>query len=106
MVSRIGPLSVLVSDAFLLNMAEVSSAVVGLFLVGIFFFVESGFSRSAAARDVMEPCFRHTREELTWAILLAFASGFLSISAGVLSAFDVDKLDPTGAPSTSATPER
>ena len=174
-----------VSDAFLLNMAEVSSALVGLFLVGIFFFVESGFSRSATARDVMEPYFRSgtrivlilyaltiglslslvvlelvwsrwlflllsltllaanvdsarrvrpvarvtrsnalivnevfgsvavalvvtlpwilggfhpTREELTWAILLAFASGFLSISAAVLSAFDIDKLDPTSTP--------
>jgi hypothetical protein len=31
---------------------------------------------------------RPTREDLTWAILLAFASGFLSISAVVLSIFD------------------
>jgi drug/metabolite transporter (DMT)-like permease len=30
-----------------------------------------------------------SREDLTWAILLAFAAGFLSICATVLSAFDV-----------------
>src|SRR5688572_15261831 len=32
-----------VSDAFLLNVAEVTAALVGLFLVGVFFFVERGF---------------------------------------------------------------
>jgi hypothetical protein len=30
-----------------------------------------------------------TREDLTWAILLAFAAGFLSIIATVMSAFDI-----------------
>jgi hypothetical protein len=30
-----------------------------------------------------------TREDLTWAILLSFGAGFLSVSALVLSAFDV-----------------
>ena len=45
-----------VSDAFLLNMAEVTAALAGLFLVGIFFFVESGFrGRESAA---LEPYFR------------------------------------------------
>ncbi len=47
-----------ISDAFLLNMAEVSAALVGLFFVGIFFFVETGFRRSNQARDVIEPYFR------------------------------------------------
>ncbi len=182
-----------VSDAFLLNIAEVSSALVGLFLVGVFFFVENGFSRSAAARDVMEPYFRSgtrivlilyaitiglaislvalelvwsrwlflllsvtlvaanvdsarrvmpvarvsrssalllnellgsvavvfivtvpwilggfhpTREDLTWAILLAFASGFLSISAAVLSAFDISRpvITKGSAPPTDPNP--
>jgi hypothetical protein len=34
-----------VSDAFLLNMAEVSATLIGLFLVGVFFYVETGFRR-------------------------------------------------------------
>jgi len=36
-----------------------------------------------------------TREDLTWAILLAFAAGFLSISATVMSAFDIVRLETT-----------
>jgi hypothetical protein len=47
-----------VSDAFLLNVAEVSSALVGLFLVGILFHVETGIRRSEYSRDVVEPYFR------------------------------------------------
>jgi hypothetical protein len=169
-----------VSDAFLLNMAEVSSALIGLFLVGVFFFVETGFRRSEYARDVVEPYFRAstrivlvlfsfplglpltlvvlepiwtrvlfallsvvliaanvdtavriravakvtgstalllnelagtvavvvivvtpwilgglhaTREDLTWAILLSFATGFLSIFAMVVSAFDLARVE-------------
>jgi hypothetical protein len=34
-----------------------------------------------------------TREDLAWAILLAFASGFLSICALVLSTFDVARME-------------
>lgn len=34
-----------VSNAFLLNMAEVSATLIGLFLVGVFFYVEAGFRR-------------------------------------------------------------
>jgi hypothetical protein len=34
-----------VSDDFLLNMAEVTATLIGLFLVGVFFFVESGLRR-------------------------------------------------------------
>ena len=166
-----------VSDAFLLNIAEVTAALAGLFLVGIFFFVETGFRHWARAdADVVSSYFRSgtritlilfafplllslvivamepvwsrilfavlslalvaanvdsirrirpardamrapaivinevvgtaavvvivtvpwilggidpSREDLTWAILLAFVVGFLSVSALVLSAFDV-----------------
>ena len=47
-----------VSDAFLLNMTEISAGLIGLFLVGVFFYVETGFRRSGAARRVFEPYFR------------------------------------------------
>ena len=47
-----------VSDAFLLNMAEVSAALVGLFMVGIFFFADTGFRRLDQARGIVEPYFR------------------------------------------------
>jgi hypothetical protein len=36
-----------------------------------------------------------TREDLTWAIVLSFAAGFLSISATVMSAFDIARLEAT-----------
>jgi hypothetical protein len=165
-----------VSDAFLLNIAEVTAALAGLFLVGIFFFVESGFrGRERAALEpyfrsgarivlilfsfplllsmtlvVMDPVWSHllfallsvlliaanvdsvrkvrvvgetsrilwihewigtvlvafivalpwilggidpSREDLTWSIFFSFAVGFLSVSAIVLAAFDVARLD-------------
>jgi hypothetical protein len=169
-----------VSDSFLLNMAEVSATLIGLFLVGVFFYVETGFRRLAGVREVMEPYvkagtrivlilyamplmlslglvalginwnrvlfallsvlliaanidtalriwsvakvtgstallvnevlgsvavltlvvlpwalggFHPTREDLTWAILLSFASGFLSVSALVLSVFDTARFE-------------
>ena len=37
---------------------EVSAALVGLFLVGIFFFVEIGFHRLDDPRRIVEPYFR------------------------------------------------
>jgi hypothetical protein len=165
-----------VSDQFLLNVAEVTSALVGLFLVGIFFFVESGFR--GRERQTIEPYFRSgtrivlivfaiplllsltlvamkpvwshllfatlcvlliaanvdslrrvrgvaemapalllneligtaaavvvvalpwilggidpSREDLTWSIMLAFATGFLSVSTLVLSAFDITRVE-------------
>jgi hypothetical protein len=169
-----------VSDAFLLNMAEVSATLIGLFLVGVFFYVETGFRRWDRGRERFEPYLRSgtritmivfsiplglslalvalnlpwaralfallslvlvaanvdsavrvrgvkqatgstallvnevvtslvvvvlvitpwalgglhpSREDLTWAILLSFAAGFLSISATVMSAFDIARLD-------------
>jgi hypothetical protein len=44
-----------VSDEFLLNIAEVSSALVGLFLVGVFFYMEIVAHRSAVIRKVEVP---------------------------------------------------
>lgn len=171
-----------VSNAFLLNMAEVSATLIGLFLVGVFFYVDTGFRRWGLARERFEPYLRSgtritmivfaislglslalvalslpwaralfavlslvlvaanvdsavrvrgvkkatgstallvnevvtsvmavvlivtpwavgglhpTRKDLTWAILLAFAAGFLSISATVMSVFDIARLDAT-----------
>jgi hypothetical protein len=46
-----------ISDDFLLLVAEVSATLIGLFLVGVFFFVETGFRRLEAA-DVLQPYFR------------------------------------------------
>ena len=43
-----------VSDAFLLNIAEVSSTLIGLFLVGVFFYVESGLHRSDGGRSMSQ----------------------------------------------------
>jgi hypothetical protein len=169
-----------VSDDFLLNMAEVSAALIGLFMVGVFFFADTGFRRLDQARAIVEPYFRAstrivlvlytlplglslslvalqpvwtrvlfallslmllaanldtaariravarvtgstallanelvgsaavvvivalpwvlgglhpTREDLTWAILLAFAAGFASISALVLFVLDVARFE-------------
>ena len=169
-----------VTDAFLLNMAEVSATLIGLFFVGVFFYVDSGLRRLERVRAVFEPYLRAgtritlivfaiplslslslvaldivwsrilfvllsltliaanvdtlvrigaearatgsrlflvneifataltillivlpwvlgglrpTREDLTWAILLSFAAGFLSICATVMSVFDMSRLE-------------
>ncbi len=174
-----------VSDAFLLNVAEVTAALAGLFLVGVFFFVETGLRRlettDEGVRDyfragtrivlilfaiplllsltlvAMDPVWSHllfsalcamlvaanvdtlrtlpalartgssrtlvlhelagtalvlpivllpwilggidpSREDLTWSILLAFAVSFLSISALVLTAFDLPRGERPEAP--------
>jgi hypothetical protein len=47
-----------VSDDFLLNMAEVSATLIGLFLVGVFFYVETDPSRSERARTTFDPYLR------------------------------------------------
>jgi hypothetical protein len=180
-----------VSDAFLLNMAEVSSTLIGLFLVGVFFYVETGLRRYDHAREVFEPYLRAgtritlivfaiplglslalvamdllwarllflglslillaanvdsvvrirgvakatgsiallvnevvtsvlaltlivlpwilgglrpSREDLAWAIVLSFAAGFLSISATVLSAFDIARRRPARPSGDEAPP--
>jgi hypothetical protein len=47
-----------VSDDFLLNVAEVSATLIGLLLVGVFFYVETGFRRLGRAREILVPYFR------------------------------------------------
>jgi hypothetical protein len=47
-----------VADAFLLNIAEVSSTLIGLFLVGVFFYVESGLHRRDGAVSMSQPYLR------------------------------------------------
>lgn len=47
-----------VPDAFLLNMAEVTATLIGLFLVGVFFYVETGFRRWDRSREVFEKYLR------------------------------------------------
>ena len=69
-----------VSDAFLLSIAEISSALVGLFLVGIFFYAETGFGRSENARRVA-PYFRASTRLVL--VLYAIPIG-LSLSLVVL----------------------
>ena len=69
-----------VSDAFLLTVASMSAALVGLFLVGVFFFIDTGFRR-VRARDVFERYFRSG----TRIVLVLFAiSIFLSLGLIVL----------------------
>jgi hypothetical protein len=169
-----------VSDSFLLLMAEVSATLIGLFLVGVLFLVETGFHHRERARHVLAPYYRSgtrivlllfalplalsltlvvldpiwnrllfaffcvilvaanvdslrrirsvaeltgsrtllanelagtacvvllvvlpwvlggfhpTREDLTWAILLSFAAGFLSLTTILLSVFDTVNSD-------------
>jgi hypothetical protein len=47
-----------ISDAFLLTMAEVAATLIGLFLVGVFFYVEGGLRRWNQARDEVESYLR------------------------------------------------
>jgi hypothetical protein len=58
-----------VSDDFLLQMAEVSGGLFGLFLVGMLFYVETGFRRLRSERAVLVPYFRAS----TRIVLLLFA---------------------------------
>jgi hypothetical protein len=70
-----------VSDEFLLNMAEVSAALIGLFMVGIFFFADTGFRRLHQARGIVEPYFRAS----TRIVLVVYALPLgLSLSLVVL----------------------
>ena len=58
-----------VSDGFLMNMAEVTSQLIGLFLVGVLFFAQAGFRRLDRTRKVVEPYFRAS----TRIVLVLFA---------------------------------
>ena len=182
-----------VSDAFLLNMAEISAGLIGLFFVGVFFYMESGLRRAGRARNAFDRYLRSgtritfivfafpiglsitlvalelalarvlfamlsvvlilanidsavrvrgvakltgsialllnevvntvlvvvmlvtpwalgglhpTREDLTWAILLSFVVGFLSIGAVVISAFDIARLDAGSPAADDAAPPK
>ncbi len=58
-----------VSDSFLLQMAEVSGGLFGLFVVGMLFFVETGFRSLGPEREVVIPYFRAS----TRIVLILFA---------------------------------
>jgi hypothetical protein len=58
-----------VSDAFLLQMAEVAGGLFGLFMVGMLFYVETGFRRLGPERKVVIPYFRAS----TRIVLILFA---------------------------------
>jgi hypothetical protein len=47
-----------VSDGFLLALAEISSALTGLFLVGIVLYIQVGYDKSERSRAVVEPYMR------------------------------------------------
>jgi hypothetical protein len=47
-----------VSDAFLLNVAEVSATLLGLFLVGVFFYLETGLGRREPSSVVFQTYLR------------------------------------------------
>lgn len=58
-----------VSDAFLLQIAEVSGGLFGLFMVGMLFFVETGFRRMGETREILVPYYRAS----TRIVLILFA---------------------------------
>jgi hypothetical protein len=47
-----------VSDDFLIAIADISAALIGLFLVGMIFYIQTGFDRLERSRGVIEPYFR------------------------------------------------
>jgi hypothetical protein len=47
-----------VSDSFLLTVASISAALIGLFLVGMIFYIQSGYESNERSRKVVEPYFR------------------------------------------------
>ena len=47
-----------VSDSFLLTVASISAGLIGLFLVGMIFYIQSGYESNERSREVVEPYFR------------------------------------------------
>ena len=47
-----------VSDAFLLTIAEVSATLIGLFIVGVFFYIDTGLRQLHDIPDVVAPYIR------------------------------------------------
>lgn len=72
-----------VSDDFLLNMAEVSATLIGLFLVGVFFYVESGFRRGDPSQDVF---WRYLRSGTRITLIVLSIPLGLSLSLVVMDA--------------------
>ena len=91
-----------ISDEFLLNMAEVSASLVGLFIVGVFVYVETGINRGGRLRSVEAPYIRASAQivivvyaisiglsltlvalELIWSHLLLIVMSILLIAANV-----------------------
>jgi hypothetical protein len=70
-----------VSDAFLLQVAEVSAGLIGLFLIGVFFYVETGFRRVSDGRAVFEDYFASSTKIV---MLLLAIPLFLSLTLVVL----------------------
>ncbi len=47
-----------VTDDFLMTIAGISASLIGLFLVGMILYIQTGFERMERTRDVVEPYFR------------------------------------------------
>ncbi len=47
-----------ISDGFLLTLASISAGLIGLFLVGMTFYIQTGYDRPERSRHVVEPYFR------------------------------------------------
>jgi hypothetical protein len=62
-----------VSDAFLLTIAEVSATLLGLFVVGVFFYVDRGYRQLSESHDVAAYIRAGTRIVL---VLYAIPLGF------------------------------
>jgi hypothetical protein len=72
-----------VPDDFLLNMAEVSATLIGLFLVGVFFYVESGFRRGDSSDEVF---WRYLRSGTRITLIVLSIPLGLSLSLVVMDA--------------------
>jgi hypothetical protein len=69
-----------INDDFLLHIAEVAASLVGLLIVGVFLYIETGVLRGARLRSVELPCIR--------------ATSFIAIWTMVLTGFDVGAREP------------
>ncbi len=70
-----------VSDAFLLTLAEVSAGLIGLFLVGMIFYIQTGFGQLEKSREVVEPYFRSSTRIvlILYAIPLALSLALVAL---------------------------
>lgn len=72
------------TDGFLLSLAEVSAGLIGLFLVGMIFYIQTGFRQLEQSRSVVEPYFRaSTRIVLiVYSVPLAVSLTLVSLPIG------------------------